>query len=111
MLTINGSTIRLTRGDSAIIEITLAYQDGTAFKPERGDEIRFALKKNYADSKTLLKIEVPTEELPLLLRFRPSDTKRLDYGSYKYDLQLTRADGTVDTFIDRATFIVTEEVE
>ena len=30
---------------------------------------------------------------------------------YVYDIEITMADGTVDTFIDRAKFIVTEEVD
>lgn len=32
-------------------------------------------------------------------------------SAYVYDIQVTMEDGTVDTFIDRARFIVTEEVE
>ncbi len=110
MLNVQGTTISMTRGDTAKILLTLTQYNDTPYEPVEGDAIRFALKKNYTDVRTLLKIDIPTE-LPLILHIKPSDTKKLPYGSYKYDIQLSRADGTIDTFIERATFTLTEEVE
>lgn len=111
MLHISGTTISMTRGDTAKILLTLSQANDTPYVPAEGDAIRFAVKRNYSDTRALLKIDVPTDETPLVLHIKPTDTKKLPYGTYKYDIQLTKADGTVDTFIDRATFTLTEEVE
>ena len=40
----------------------------------------------------------------------PQDTCEIRYGAYKYDVQLTFADGRVDTFIGPCDFVITEEV-
>ena len=44
-------------------------------------------------------------------RIDPEDTNDLRYGSYVYDLQITYADGKVETFADKKRFVLTEEVE
>lgn len=109
MLKIIGTTIYLTRGDTAYIQITLTDSAGNAYVPAEGDVIRFAVKKLYSDVNVLLEINIPTETL--MLTINPADTKKFRFGEYKYDIELTRSDGVVDTFIDRADFFVTEEVE
>jgi hypothetical protein len=47
------------------------------------------------------------------LRLESEETKLLRAGGepYVYDIEITMEDGTVDTFIDRGKFIVTEEVD
>lgn len=41
-----------------------------------------------------------------------SDTENLDYGKYVYDLQITYGQtGYVETFADKKTLKLTEEVE
>ena len=47
----------------------------------------------------------------MILTLDPSDTKRLEFGSYVYDIQLTRSTGEVDTFVTKGTLNLTEEVE
>lgn len=110
MLSISGTTITLTRGDSAKIALDLEYKNGDPYEPQAGDVIRFALKKTYSDVlPPLLLINIPTDSLVLYIS--AAESKQLAYGQYKYDIQITTANGDVDTFIDRATFIVTEEVD
>lgn len=111
MLIINGTTITLTRGDSANILLDLRYKNnGESYTPEEGDSIRFAMKKTYSDLlPSLILINIPIDSL--VLHISPEDTKDLAYGDYKYEIQLTKANGDVDTFIDRAVFTITEEVE
>lgn len=113
MLRIEGTTITLTRGDSARIQLTLnkRYADGTteAYTPEEGDTIRFAMKKEFSDELAPILIDIPTSTL--LLHIRPANTKNLPYGEYKYDVELTTANGDKDTFIEKATIILTEEVD
>ena len=110
MLKVSGTTITLTRGDSAKLRLFLTYKNGDDYEPREGDSIRFAVKKTFNDLvPPLLIINIPTDTL--LLYITPEQSKQLAYGSYKYDIQMTTADGDVDTFIDKATLVITEEVD
>ena len=109
MLDINGSTIKLTRGDSMKVLVTPYNQDGTEYVAQQGDTIRFALKRNYSDQTPLVEKNVPTNSY--LLTLVPSDTKELPFGSYVYDVELTKSNGDVDTYIAEATFIIAREVD
>lgn len=70
--------------------------------------MRFAMKKKITDQECLILKDIPIDTQVLSLE--PSDTKNLDIGSYKYDIELTTIDGDVDTFIGPAVFKITEEV-
>ena len=111
MVNINGTTITITRGDTLEAFLEILCADGQPYEVRTGDVIRFALKQKYADREPLLLKEIPHDTL--LLRLEAEETKLLTAGwaPYVYDIQLTMEDGTVDTFIDRAEFIVTEEVD
>ena len=110
MLKISGKTISLTRGDSANIVLDLKYNNGDFYEPADGDQIRFAVKKTFNDLvPPLLVINIPTNTL--ILHIAPEQSKQLAYGQYKYDIQLTTVSGEVDTFIDKATLVITEEVD
>lgn len=64
------------------------------------------------DGKTqvpLLVKDIPIDTMRLTLN--PEDTKDFDFGKYVYDIQLTKEDGTVDTFITKTTIKITEEVD
>lgn len=107
---IKGDQITLTRGDTLLV--TLIITDGrNAYTPMPGDVIRFAMSKKYkskAGYELLLVRPIPTDTL--VLELQPEDTATLNYGTYNYDIQITRSDGRVDTFIS-STITLTEEVE
>lgn len=103
-----GNNITLTRGDTLQLKVSLYNQDGTEYEPASGDVIRFAMKKNYTDAEPLLNITIPNDTLMLTLQ--PADTNQLDFGPYVYDLEITKTDGTVDTFIAEASFVLAPEV-
>ena len=108
MYEINGTTITLTRGDSFYCQITMKNEDGTAYTPQQGDAVRFALKKKYQDTEPLIEKAIPTDTLILYLE--PEDTKSLAFGEYVYDIELTKANGDVDTFIYESQFNIAKEV-
>ena len=119
MVKVTGKTITMTRGDSAHIEIQMDYEGGMSYEALRGDVIRFTVKKNYGDTTPLIVIDinpyVPDGEdmemiEPVELHILPSHTRDLEYGSYKFDIQLLRVNGDIDTFIDKGTLTLTEEV-
>lgn len=101
--------ISLTRGDTGKFAISIADQNGTPYEPKDGDKIRFAMKKDYDDAESLLTIDIPTDTMLLIIE--PKDTKSLAFGKYVYDIELTKANGDVDTFITKARLDLTEEVE
>ena len=82
--------------------------NGEVYKPESGDKIRFSMKRNYSSSKVLIHKRIPNDTLILYLE--PKDTKRLAFGTYVYDIEITFANGDVDTFI-RGEFRIEPEVE
>lgn len=107
---VSGTTIIATRGDTIEVYVPMRYRDGTEYIPAEGDSVRFAMKKDYDDPEPILTINIPTDTL--LLKINPEDTKNLPQPSkYVYDIQLTTANGKVDTFIDKATFKLSEEVD
>lgn len=113
---IKGTKITLTRGDTFIANIGMS-KDGEVYTPQEGDVIRFALKHptmnstktDYVDVEPLITKVIPNNTL--VLRLEPEDTKSLGFGDYVYDVQITYADGRVDTFITASPFKITPEVE
>ena len=119
MVKVKDKTITMTRGDSAHIEIQMEYEGGMPYEAIRGDVIRFTVKKNYGDNTPLIVIDIEPyvpdgEETELVesveLHILPSHTRDLEYGSYRFDIQLLRVNGDIDTFIDKGTLTLTEEV-
>lgn len=103
------NTIFLTRGDTFKAHLTINYPDGSVYTPKEGDSIRFALKENIEDEECLILRDIPIDTMLLVLY--PEDTKELEFGTYVYDIQLTKANGDVDTFITASKFKITAEVE
>ena len=112
---VQGTTIRLTRGDSMTLDVKL-YDGDAPYIPVSTDSIRFALKHSrlnvagtdYQDQNPLITKTIPYDTMTL--SFVPLDTKSLGFGSYEYDIEITHGDGTVDTFITASPFIITREV-
>ena len=112
MAEIKNNTIIMTQGDTLIVRIAIQNVDGTAYTPIEGDSLRFAMKKNYSDPQPIIIKTIPTDTMELVLD--PADTKGLQAGAangrYKYDIELTRADGSVNTVIPRSDIVILEEV-
>lgn len=101
------NNITLTRGDSLYLTIEI-IEDGSTYTPESGDTIRFAMKKSYFDDDVVL--EKTIDNNTLVLYIAPEDTSDLDFGVYVYDIQITKSDGDVGTFLG-GLFVVDLEVE
>ena len=109
------TAITLTRGDTLRVKIDI-FKDDEPYYPVEGDMVRFALKNTnktpdgteYVDQEPLITKNIPIDTM--ILELEPEDTKSLGFKTYVYDLEITFADGTVDTFITEATFNLTGEV-
>lgn len=116
MFTISGTTISMPRGDTFEAELTLKYKStGEPYTPASGDTIRFGLKSalnaartEYIENEPLVLKEISTSDM--VLRLAPGDTKELAFGTYRYDIEITFADGKVDTPINSAPFNLLPEV-
>jgi len=107
---VSGTTIVATRGDTIKLHVELKDSEGNEYIPQEGDTIRFAMKNDYDDDNPILIKNIPIDTQ--ILRIDPEDTKSLPQPSqYVYDMQITFANGDVDTFIDKAKFKLTEEVD
>lgn len=96
--------ISMIRGDTAEFDIELIDDEGDVYVLVPGDVITFTVKKNTSSSDVLIQKEGPH------ISIEPEDTSSLAYGSYKYDVQFTAANGSVDTVIPPTTFKILEEV-
>lgn len=97
MVSISGTNITMTRGDTLVLKIRMT-KDGVEYTPSAGDSVRFAMKARYSDEDVVLEKNIPIDTL--VLEIEPQDTKSLEMrSSYVYDIQLTTADGKIDTFI------------
>lgn len=103
MLKIVSNKIYLVRGDSGAITVTVLNADGSTRAVQSGDEILMTVRATPAS-------EILFQKTGPEILIEPEDTTDLAFGTYCYDVQITLADGTVDTIIPRNDFIVLEEV-
>lgn len=101
------NNITLTRGDSASIAVALKNPDNTDYTLQSGDELLFTVKYNCITEDIIIQKNISSDAIINLI---PSDTASLLYGEYFYDVQLTRANGSVNTVIPPRDFIVAKEV-
>lgn len=111
MLIIDGNTIRLTRGDTAYIEVPINRLVDGEYEPytmQDGDKLILTIKdKNGLDSESyLVRKEISGNTFHIL----PEDTKHLPFGKYVYDIELDTASGDVFTVVTISTFVVEKEV-
>ena len=105
---VSGTTITLTRGDTFKAQISITDRNGNPYVPKDGDKVRFAMKTTYSDPEPLVNIDIPIDTLILVIK--PEDTHGLPFGNYVYDIQLTKENGEVDTFITTSKLKLTEEI-
>ena len=106
---VNNTTkeIELTRGDTLKVKIDVLI-NGETYIPRPEDSLRFAMKTTYNTSKLLVHKDIPIDTC--ILHLEPQDTKKLRFGDYVYDIQITFANGDVNTFIS-GRFRLKPEVE
>ena len=98
--------IRLTRGDTATLEIEFS---GDA--PEAGDTVLAALKRTPSQKEAILSWTLPRQgDGTYLLRIASDDTAALPVGRYCWDLRIVYSDGQVTTPFAARPFELTDVV-
>jgi hypothetical protein len=100
--------IRLTRGDTARLKFNLTNTvTKQPYEVQSDDVVTFTVKQDYESEEILIeKKSTGVAEAHI----KPEDTKPLPFGKYKYDVQITTADGDNYTPIEKKTFHVDKEV-
>ena len=108
---IQGYNISMIRGDTEAIKISCKDAQGVDVPLEDGDTLYFTVKTSVlTEEKEMQKVITEFPDGIAYINISPDDTKFMSFRSYYYDIQLTRADGTVKTIIPPSTFTVKREV-
>lgn len=99
--------VKLTRGDTAWLAVELEDDEGKVYEPRTDDTLTLTVKKDYNDPVPLIDKKVIGSKV---FHIKPEDTKGLAFGKYKYDVQVTTADGENFTPIADKVFEITKEV-
>lgn len=75
--------IKLTRGDSAKLTLSLTDSEGDAYDFSE-DEVRFGVKRSAFDTACVLEKEVEDGEIVLT----PEDTESMEFGDYLYGIEV-----------------------
>lgn len=102
---IKGTTILMTRGDTFSCEFPI-FVDGEPYELCPCDTVRFAAKKDWDDAEPAIYKELKG----YLLVLDSDDTKNLDFGHYKYDVQIEIGTGEVITYIPKGMLVIDKEV-
>lgn len=101
------NNIYLTRGDTAIFDISLTDEEGNPYIMGVDEIIIFSLRKLYDKGLILIQKQSVTPSFSL----DTVDTKNLTFGKYKYDIYLyNQVTYKLDTFLADKDFVIGEEV-
>lgn len=108
MLKIQSSgDIELTRGDTARLSVSVTDNQKQPYTVKEDDVLTLTVKKDYADAEPLIEKKITGSNT---FHIKPEDTKGLAFATYKYDVQITTADGDNYTVIDDKKFKIANEV-
>lgn len=108
MLVIENNKIKLTRGDTMRLTVSLTDSSGAPVVLDQGDSIYFRLKKS-AKAEELL-INKYGDVSQMLIELDEADTKDIPFGKYKYEIEVVY-DGDHYTIIENEDFTIGEELE
>ncbi len=101
-------TIRLTRGDTARLAVEVTNeQTGEPYEIKRDDTVTLTVRRSESTTDILMqKVLIGSGSFHI----DPDDTKTINYGKYKYDIQINTASGDVYTVIPPSIFEIMGEV-
>lgn len=111
MLSINGNVLKLTKGNSCIIDITpIDEETKQPYILQDGDKVLFTVKDRIFQTvfqKALTNEDYDEDDTSLNLVINPEDTISMRVGEHDYDCLLLTDDGQAITFIS-SKFIILE---
>lgn len=110
MLIIKNGYIGLTKGDTARINVTIKSGENTEYICTTGDTLKFSVKNSKTSTTYVFQKVVTDFSEGVKIVIEPSDTNTIAVGSYYYDVELTLANGDVNTIVPPNKFEVLDEV-
>ena len=104
-LDITDNNIRLTRGDTAYIELGVTDKETGEAYDFSNDLTRFSVKTD-ARSKHIV---FQKTFAGATIKIEPEDTKYLDFQTLKFDVHLIKPNGDVCTVIEDKDFVIARE--
>lgn len=105
MFQVTKNNVKMVRGDTGEMELSLTLEDGTAIAPA-AYTATFSLKKSIDDVAVILKKTFVDGKIS----FSHNDTNNLPYGTYVYDVQVQVLEsGSIHT-IGYHSFVVLADV-
>lgn len=106
MVQVQNKTIRMTRGDSVVINLNIYEADETTpYEPQEGDEVYFTVKPDINNDYFDIQKKFIINENKITLSLYKNDTIGLNFGTYFYDVRLENGTN-IDTILDSGTFIL-----
>ena len=105
MVNITDKNIFMTKGDT--IKLTLDIKDklGKTYYMAEGDSIKLAVRKPHATVDTFV---VTSNTVDLYIS--SGITANVKEGEYQYDVQITFANGEINTIVPLHKFVIQKEV-
>ena len=108
---IQGYNISMIRGDTESIKVSCKDNNGNEIPFVAGDIVYFTVKQSVStEEKEMQKVITEFPDGIAYINISPDDTKSMSVRNHYYDIQLTRADGTVKTIIPPSMFTVRGEI-
>lgn len=103
---VEDTKISMVRGDTEYLFVTCLN-----YELQDGDKVELTVRKKPSDVTKLIHI-VTTEftDGEANIKIKPEDTSKLAPGEYKYDIQITFANGDVKTIVPCSSFVLIPEV-
>lgn len=105
MFEVKNGVIKITKGDSAALGVSLKTTSGEPYEMQEGDTLTLTVRKNPKTS-PLMSITSDTD----VITFTPEDTNKLVVGNCCFDIELTTADDNVFTVVGLTDKITTNMI-
>lgn len=113
---IDGQNLSMIRGDSETLTISCADPSGVPLPFGMNDTVYLTVKTSSgSETKCFQKSVGYTPAIPFIngkavISITPNDTRGLAFGTYVYDIQWNKSDGSVITIVPKSKFTIEEEV-
>ena len=107
LLVTSSGEVSLTRGDTARLTVSVTNDIGEPYIIQPEDTLTLSVKKSTKDTEYLFQKTIKGYDT---FHIEPEDTKPLDFGKYKYDVEIITENGEVYTVIPPTVFKILEEV-
>lgn len=101
--------ISITRGDTPSFTVSIADAAGEPYELQGGDSLTFTVKRSTKPQDPVIIQRVMDAETGPSFQLTSEETS-LEYGTYRYDVELQTAGGGTYTVVKPDKLTITEEV-